>query len=442
MKYYLTFTIHWLAMTKSILFIAAFLSFVFLSCSIPSADSETSVPAEWNYLIYMAADNNLERFAIDNLIDMKKVGSTAGVNVLVLLDRSPGYDKRYGNWSDTRLLRISRNTDFTSFDHDQVASYGELDMTRLDNLENFLLYAHKNYKAKKTALVLWSHGTGVYPEGVFTDETPFASMTLPRAVIHDYSTGYDYSDAIFIQDLEETLRLVHAQTGTRLDILQFDSCLMQMNEVVWQLAEVVDVFVGSEPDMPGQGPDYEKVLQFITSNDESTAESLAESLVDVYYERYKNSIVGTGYSAFTTKVMWQEYKTSFAAWENALLDAESEEITVLRQAREQMLAYQENYPEYADLFYYLKAMAASQALSESLKTPTQRMIAVLEKSILTNRATNDFDGNLYGLGINFPYTKEQWNLYRENEKTSNLERLKFLQDTRWQEFLARIIEEI
>ena len=406
MKCYLTFTILWLAMTKRAPFIAACLSSVLLSCSIPSADTETSVPAEWNYLIYMAADNNLERFAIDNLIDMKKVGSTAGVNVLVLFDRSPGYDKRYGNWSDTRLLRISHNTNFTSFDHDQVASYGELDMTRLDNLENFLLHAHKNYKAEKTALVLWSHGTGVYPEGVFTDDTSSESMMLPRAVIHDYSTGYDYSDAVSIQDLEKTLRLVHAQTGTKLDILQFDSCLMQMNEVVWQLADVVDVFVGSEPDMPGQGMDYEEVLQYLTSNDESTAESLAERLVEIYHERYTNSIVGTGYSAFSTKEVWPEYKTSFVAWVNTLLDAEGEETTVLRQAREQMLAYQKNYPEYGDLFYYLKAMAASQALSESLKTPTQRMMAVLEKSILTNRATRDFNGTLYGLGINFPYTKE------------------------------------
>ncbi len=426
-------------MTKRVPFIAACLSFIPLSCSIPSSDYGISVPAEWNYLIYMAADNNLERFAIDNLIDMKKVGSTAGVNVLVLFDRSTGYDKRYGNWSDTRLLHISRNTDFISFDHDQVASYGELDMTSLDNLENFLLYAHKNYKAKKTALVLWSHGTGVYPEGVFTDETPSASMILPRAVIHDYSSGYDYSDAVFIQDLEETLRLVHAQTGTKLDILQFDSCLMQMNEVVWQLAEVVDVFVGSEPDMPGQGMDYERLLQFITSNDDSTAESLAEHLVDIYYEKYKNSIVSTGYSAFSTNAGWPEYKASFVAWADALLEAESEEITVLRQAREQMIAYQENYPEYGDLYYYLKVMAASQTLSESLKTPTQRMMAILDKSILTNRATKAFDGALYGLGINFPYTKEQRNLYRENEKIPNLERLKFLQDTRWQEFLALII---
>lgn len=30
--------------------------------------------AEWNFLVYMGADNNLERFAIENLYDMKKQG--------------------------------------------------------------------------------------------------------------------------------------------------------------------------------------------------------------------------------------------------------------------------------------------------------------------------------------------------------------------------------
>lgn len=430
-------------MLKLISLIPVALSSILFSCSLPVSVTDDGPPhsAEWNYLIYMAADNNLERFAIDNLIDMKKVGSTDNVNVLVLFDRSSGYDKRYGDWSDTRLLRISHNTDFISFDHDQVANYGELDMTSLDNLENFLLYAHKNYKAKKTALVLWSHGTGVYPEGVFIEESPPTQSAIPMAVVHDYSTGYDYSDAFFIQDLEKTLHSVHAQTETKLDILQFDSCLMQMNEVVWQLADVVDVFVGSEPDMPGQGIDYEEVLRYLTSNYETVAESLATYLVNAYYQKYKNSIMGTGYSAFSVKAEWPEYKSSFTDWVEALLHVENEEIVTLRQVRGPMLAYQENYPEYADLFYYLEAIVASEKLSSALKIATRRMITVFEKSILAHEATHGFNGTLYGLGINFPYTKEQWNLYAESEKNSNSERLKFLQDTRWQEFLVQIIDQ-
>ncbi len=434
----------WLKILKRIPLIYIFLSGIIFSCTAPEANEDGLLgPFEWNYLIYMAADNNLERFAIDNLIDMKKVGSNDKVNILVLLDRSPGYDKRYGNWSDTRLLRITRDTDFTSIDNDLVVSYGELDMTNPDNLENFLLYANKNYEAEKTALVLWSHGTGIYPEGIFTDETPSEPSklsVLSKAVVHDYSTGYDYSDAIFMQDMEKILHSIYVQTGNKLDILQFDTCLMQMNEVVWQLADVVDMFAGSEPDMPGQGTDYAEILQYITDNDKTSAKDLASHLASVYYEKYNDSILATGYSAFSAKDVWPEYKSLFSDWVVALLDADSEEIIALRQIREQMLVYQKDYPEYADLLYYLKAIEGNEQILSPLKTATQSMKAILEKGMLAHKATHEFYENLYGIGINFPYTKKQFDRYTENVKPSSTERLKFLQDTRWQEFIVKIIE--
>ena len=83
--------------------------------------------AQWNYLVYMAADNNLERFAIQNIMDMKEVGSTEDVNILVLLDRSPGYDKTNGDWTDTRLLYITKEG---SLNDDIVKEYGELEIGR------------------------------------------------------------------------------------------------------------------------------------------------------------------------------------------------------------------------------------------------------------------------------------------------------------------------
>ena len=45
-------------------------------------------------MIYMAADNNLESAAIEDLNEMEMIGSTTNSNVwgIVQIDRAPGYD--------------------------------------------------------------------------------------------------------------------------------------------------------------------------------------------------------------------------------------------------------------------------------------------------------------------------------------------------------------
>ena len=42
-----------------------------------------SQAAQWTWLVYMAGDNNLEDAGRDDLAEMKRVGSTPAVNVIV-----------------------------------------------------------------------------------------------------------------------------------------------------------------------------------------------------------------------------------------------------------------------------------------------------------------------------------------------------------------------
>jgi len=45
--------------------------------------------ADWTLLVYMAADDDLEQAALENVEEMAEVGSSARVNVLVQIDRAP-----------------------------------------------------------------------------------------------------------------------------------------------------------------------------------------------------------------------------------------------------------------------------------------------------------------------------------------------------------------
>ena len=51
--------------------------------------------AQWTWLVYMAGDNNLQGAGNDDLAEMKKVGSTADVNVIVQFDTEQNTTTRY-----------------------------------------------------------------------------------------------------------------------------------------------------------------------------------------------------------------------------------------------------------------------------------------------------------------------------------------------------------
>ena len=75
-------------------------------------ETETELPLENEpkpkkllLLVYMAADNDLESFAIQNLKQMEHA-VFRDMELLVLLDRAEGYDETNGNWTDTRLFEV------------------------------------------------------------------------------------------------------------------------------------------------------------------------------------------------------------------------------------------------------------------------------------------------------------------------------------------------
>ena len=51
--------------------------------------------AQWTWLVYMAGDNNLQSAGLDDLNEMRQIGSTPQVNVLVQFDTEQNKTTRY-----------------------------------------------------------------------------------------------------------------------------------------------------------------------------------------------------------------------------------------------------------------------------------------------------------------------------------------------------------
>ena len=69
----------------------------------------TQANAKWTFMVYLDADNNLENDGIADFAEMASVGSSPDLNIVVQMDRIPGYTSAYGDWTDTRRFLVLKN---------------------------------------------------------------------------------------------------------------------------------------------------------------------------------------------------------------------------------------------------------------------------------------------------------------------------------------------
>lgn len=191
-------------------------------------------PGDWTVFVYLAADNDLEPFALEDLAEME---AATGVEFIVLIDRHPGYTDApagsLGDFDDTRLLRIRDGA------VEVVGTPGELDTSDPAVLADFVADGLTNYASERNALVIWNHGASWH--GAAVDETSGGSLLDLDDITSAVTEGLDRAGV------------------DRLDIIGFDACLMATYEVAANLAPVARTLLASEELEPGHGWNWEAV---------------------------------------------------------------------------------------------------------------------------------------------------------------------------------------
>jgi len=228
------------------------------------ADDDRAM-AKWTYLVYMAADNNLEDEAILNFNQMEAVGSSADLNIVVQFDRSPLYDETNGNWSGTHRYLVTTDTDPDLMNSELIEDIGEVDMGNADRLRDFVAWGVANYPAERTYLDVWGHGGG------WRDGT-----------CNDYTSG----SAIDTDELGTALAEAEALTNTTLAGLGFDQCLMAQMEVYYEIRARADVLVGAESLIPSEGYNYTRIMERLSADPEMDAHGLADLIVTAFFDEY------------------------------------------------------------------------------------------------------------------------------------------------------------
>jgi hypothetical protein len=258
--------------------------------------------AKWTFMVYLAGDNNLSAAGEKDIGEMRSVGSTKDVNIVVEFDRM-------GGAHETKRYHIQRDGV-----NERVEALGETDSGDPKVLLKFLRWTAENFKADRYGLVLWNHGSGWVPEEMDkvarsvnavdynereASERSSSSLgrslfrttlekiyNIPsvhqRAICSDDGTGHSLDTV----ELGDVLKQALEMFGQPLDLLGMDACLMSNLEVAYQARPYAKYIVASEENEPNDGWPYDAVLSYLVENPGTDTAKLAAHIVDAYVKSY------------------------------------------------------------------------------------------------------------------------------------------------------------
>ena len=368
-------------------------------------------------MLYMAADNNLEQYAIQDINELELIGSTTQVSVVVQIDRikTPSYDTSNGDWGTTRRYYITHDSNTPMINSQLIADLGELDMGAPETLTDFVQWAMQAYPAENYLLVLWNHGRGW--------QTPTARTMALEREIRAINIDDTNSSEMSLADLTQALEQV-----PHIDVVLFDACLMDMLEVAYSVRNCADIMLASQENIPIPGQPYQLTLSQVVSHPGTTPYELSRTVIDEYIgyyaPRYSNTFT---YAAISLTSLDKAVSAADELAEAILKNPDA--WPSIRTAREQTQHFDFDkgiYVYYRDLYDFANRVDNLAAAAE-IRSSCQAVMAAVNDVVLYQRNSGGSVANAHGISIYLSESGKMLSSYRS---------LAFAQDTSWDEFLA------
>lgn len=401
----------------------------------PSDPSSSRAAAEWTFLVYLAADNNLDKYALEDIQEMEQVGSSDRLNIVVFTDRGEG-------WKSARRGLVLRRPEegVQSLDPSvpTCEELGEVDSGDPATLQNFVQWGLQKYPANRVALVLWNHGGGWRDLGstyfrsldssTFTPGGSTTPAVSTRAICSDDTSN----SIIYMKDV----RTVLERAGRRFDLIACDACLMGMIEVAYELKDLTPLYIGSEQLIPGAGYNYTPFLQALSANPGMSTQDFGARIIQAYGENYASEADATLSMVDTTTLK------DLVASLNQFVQQSRDAASRAENKANPYLPARENAgppmgdPKQPDPFYdlgrFLEFVSSNNQFSPGVVSAAQNALSVYRRVVLSNVAT--MTSKRSGLAIFFPENASatDYAAYTANN-------IRFAQDCAWPQFLQTYI---
>ncbi len=239
------------ARSKAGLFVIILFSLILMGPILPHASGGTRADdvAGWTVIVYMSGDSSLSDNIVDDLEEMKTVGSGGGLEIIALADRS--------GVGDSNVYHVLEGGSEKIPMEEIDPSWGdELNMGDPETLSTFIKWAASTYPAEHYLLDLWGHGNG------WTGVCP------------------DKGDRLSAVELKEALAATSATVD--IDIVSMDACQMGMLEMFYQIRENAEYAIGSEKDVPLAGWPYDRILNILKDDPDIQPKDFGERFIDNY----------------------------------------------------------------------------------------------------------------------------------------------------------------
>jgi hypothetical protein len=352
----------------------------------------------WVVGIYMAADNNLDRAATNDINEILRAGVPENVSALILVDRAElgeygGFGEIAGlePHSTAKWLRITGST------IEELDDLGEIDMADPATVRMFVerLAAEP---ADRHAAVFWDHGSS-FTFG--SDDSGFSGAMEVSEIAAEFKLDPEDETSGY-----ETV-----------DLIGFDACLMSSVEALSEFTQVTPLYVASAELEPGDGWDYQGIFDFMGGNPDLTPADLAGAIVERYADYYANN-PGRAGGLQVTQAAWStetaEVEAAIEALATAYEDASGDEagnynmISDLYSAHEKSTFYNRRTDDPAETTSWIDAgeflANHTEAGGTEVKAAAENLRVALEDIRVANRIDGR-DEEVMGISVYFPVNR-------------------------------------
>jgi len=330
---------------------------------------------KWTLLHYTAGDNNLTPYLNSDVNEMEKVGSSDHMNIVVQFDKGGSDCKRY---------YLEQDDDSSVINSPMLEDMGRTNMADPQVL-----------------------GGGWV--GAVSDDSHGGLMSTPT--------------------IQKGLQMAEDETGTKMDILGFDACLMANTEVGYELKDNVNYMVASEETEGGSGWPYTPLLTpKLLQNVERALRTRLNIEPDEFAKRMVENAETDQYSIPTLSAVdmtkMDKVAKSADGFAEAILNTDTPNDTLKSIARKT-----QSYGANKDHYHFAELVSKSDDISdEKLKEAAKGLMASIKEAVIAEQHSSGYPDS-HGLTAEIPTWSGVGRGYED---------LKFAKETKWDEAMNKM----